>query len=334
MTSPDAGEEFRRGPQMTMTFEAAPELLAFLKQWSDEVPTLYFLDICVANATKLSPEALGRAPRKAALVNRLKELDKPQNAFSYLLALAEKVSDARGGMTDARLEEQVLADVAALRAFFEHAEVVEPDDFLRGYVRDLRTMPHELSRDACIRFLRIANDRFALANPVARPIRLQKAKEILEEADALSAARQHPVVLVTLACLYGNPSARKLMKFKADAARFDAANALADIMTISRLISRKLEIEQLGREGRSRFLRAEFLTDDDGLAGVLRSFEGVSVRSAAMGDVHQTEMSFTANAGMLFPEIEPTPGARAGKADGPAQPEQDEAKQLRELLYR
>ena len=34
MTSPETGEEFRRGPPMTMTFEATPELLAFLKQWS------------------------------------------------------------------------------------------------------------------------------------------------------------------------------------------------------------------------------------------------------------------------------------------------------------
>jgi hypothetical protein len=314
---------------MTMTFEATPEILAFMRRWSDEVPTLYFLDICVTNATKLSLQALEKDTRKGALVTRLKELDKPQNSFSYLLALAEKVSDARGELTDTELEDQVVADVAALRAFFAHARVVEPDEFLRGYVRALRRMPHELSHDAYIRFLRAANDQFTLANPAARPRRLQKAKEILTAADALSIGRQHPVVLVTLGCLYGNSAAKKLMKFKADGARFNAENALADIMIISRLIPRKLEIEQWGREGKASFLRSDFLTDDDGLAGILKCFEGESVRSECKGNVHQTEMRLTVHLEMLFPEIGTTRSG-AEKAEGSAQ---DEFEQLRELLY-
>ncbi len=332
MASPGSGEEFRCGPQIKLTFESSPELNALMRRWSDEIPTLYFVDICVANVTKRSRKAVEGDARKAALFDRFKELDKRQNSFSYLLALTEKVSDSRGDLADAELEEQILRDVAALRAFFVNARIVESDAFLVGYVRALRRTPHELSQHAYIQFLRAANDRFVLGNSVARPLRLQKAEEILKEADALSIARRHPVVLVTLGCLYGNPSARKVMKFKADAARFDAENALADIMIISRFLPRKLEIEQLGREGKASFLRSHFITDDDGLASILRCFEGEAVRSESKGDVHQTQTSVTVNFGLLFPELRPSTGGESDQTEGPAQSVLSEPEKLCELL--
>lgn len=332
MALPESGEEFRRGPQITLTFEANPELNALMRRWSDEIPTLYFVDICAANLTKRSRKAVEGDARKAALFDRLKELDKQQNSFSYLLALAEKVNDPRGELADAELEEQILRDVAALRAFFANARVVEPDEFLVSYVRALRRTPHELSQDAYIQFLRVANDRFALGNPIARPLRLQKAEEILREADALSITRQHPVVLIMLGCLYGNSSARKVMKFKADAARFDAENTLADIMTISRFLPLKLEIEQLGREGRLSFLRSAFITDDDGLANILKCFAGETVRSESKGDVHQTQTRVTVNFGLLFPELPPSTGGVSDQTEGATQSALNEPEKLLELL--
>jgi hypothetical protein len=316
MASPGPGEEFRRGNQITLTFESSPELNAYLEKWSDEVPTLYFVDICVANVTKLSRNTVEGDARRTAWVNYLKRLDKPHNSFSYLLALAEKVNDSSGELSDAQLREQLLRDIAALRTFFVNAGVIELDEFLTGYAQEFRETPHELLQDAYIQFLRIANDRFALGNAVARPLRLRKAEEILKEADALSIGRQHPVVLVTLACLYGNTSARKVMKFKADAARFDAENALADIMIIARFLQRKLEIEQLGREGEVRFVRCIFLTDDDGLAGILRCFEGEAVRSEQKGDVHQTQTNVTVKFELLFPEMPALTGGESDKTEG------------------
>jgi len=145
MALPESGEEFRRGPQIRLTSEASPELDALMSRWSDEIPTLYFVDICVANVTKRSRQAVEGDARKAALFDRLKELDKQQHSFSYLLALTEKVNDSRGQLTDAELEEQILRDAAALRAFFVHARVIESDEFLVSYVRALRRTPHELS---------------------------------------------------------------------------------------------------------------------------------------------------------------------------------------------
>ncbi|WP_454017726.1 hypothetical protein [Azospirillum sp. Marseille-Q6669] len=332
MALPESGEEFRRGSQITLTFEASAELNALMRRWSDEIPTLYFVDICVANITKRPRVAVEGNARKAALFDRLKELDKQQNSFSYLLALAEKVSDSRSKLSDAELEEQILLDVAALRAFFVNAHVVEPDEFLVSYARELRRTPHELSQHAYIQFLQVANDRFALGNPVARRLRFQKAEEILREADTLSIARRHPVVLVTLGCLYGNLFARKLMKFKADTALFDAENALADIMIISRFLPRKLEIEQLGREGKVNFLRSDFITDDSGLADILNCFVGEAVRSESKGDVHQTQISVTVNFELLFPELFSSTGEKTDQTEGTTQSRLSEPEKLLELL--
>jgi len=103
------------------------------------------------------------------------------------------------------------------------------------------------------------------------------AKDLLNEADALGISRQHPLVTLILACLYGNSAAKKLMKFKENSASFCAENALADIMAISRFAQLKLQIEFLGRQG-GKFLRSDFVTDDDGLTEVFRCFEPDFVR--------------------------------------------------------
>jgi hypothetical protein len=123
MMSQSTEKEFHRRPQITLQMQLTAEQYTTLKEWSASVPTLYFLDICVVNATKLSDAALERDARKAELISHLQDLDRPQHSFSYLFALIEKVSGSQGSLTDAELENQVLADVIALRAFFKNAQV-------------------------------------------------------------------------------------------------------------------------------------------------------------------------------------------------------------------
>lgn len=185
-----------------MTFQARPEDLAFLRQWSNAVPTLYFLDKCAANITKQARETHERDSRKLALFDRLTALDLPQNTFSYMLAFVEKVSDPRNAMTDAELEAQILGNIASLRAFFTKAHVFEADGFFTEYLPELRGAPIELMQDAYLQFIRALNDRLGLRNPVAKSRRLTTATEMLELAYSLSIARYHPVVLVALGCLY------------------------------------------------------------------------------------------------------------------------------------
>ena len=138
MTSEKAEREFHRGPQITFQMELTPEQYAALQEWSASVPTLYFLDICVVNATKLSDAAIEKDARKEKCIAHLRGLDRHQHSFSYLCALIEKVSDSRGATSDVDLEKQVLGDVAALRMFFKNARVHEPDEFLISYLRELR----------------------------------------------------------------------------------------------------------------------------------------------------------------------------------------------------
>lgn len=302
MTQDNAPKEFRRGPEITVSMRLPADQLAVMQKWAALVPTMYFLDICAVNATKVSAVAMQNDKRKADYITHLQSLDEPQHCFSYLCALIEKVSDTRGSLTDAKLEEQVLIDLAAVRAFFKNAIVIEPDDFVIDYLRDLRRIPYELARPNYLKFLEIMNSQLELRDPVKPALKFQKATQILKEADALSISRHHPVVLITLACLYGHNSSKWLMKFKADSQKFNAENALADIMTIQRFASIKLEVEDMGRRG-GRYKRLEYLTNDDGLAGVFRCFEAKAVTQEQKGDIFETRFEITINLKELLPDL-------------------------------
>ncbi|PZQ27759.1 MAG: hypothetical protein DI559_18005, partial [Ectopseudomonas oleovorans] len=139
-------EEFSRRGLIKVKAQATPEEVEFLREWAANVPTLYFLDICVVGATKLSQDQLEKNDRKAEIVEHLRFLDRPANGFSYLFALMEKVSDSRGTASDVELEERILRDLAALRGFFVHAHVYEPDDFVIQFLRELRRSAIEIDR--------------------------------------------------------------------------------------------------------------------------------------------------------------------------------------------
>jgi len=263
---------FRQRPQVTMTAKLAAGERAALEQWSSMVPTLHFLDINVVSVIKRPDVSPDDNPRKATLLKTLRGLDQPNHAFSYLLALMEKVSDLRGTASETELESQVLRDLSALTAFFEKARVIESDKFVIDYLRQLRRVPPEIERPRYLEFLEAVNTQFNFRDPVAPAVRLREAEALLAVADRLSITRHHPTVLLTIACIYGSRAAKRLMKFKADPTRFNADNALADIMAIVRLAQFKLQIEQHGGYG-----RAKLITDDDGLGGVLDCFTPVSV---------------------------------------------------------
>lgn len=296
--------EFHRSEQLQLQMQMTPEQYAVLAEWSASIPTLYFLDICVVGATKLSQALLENNERKAQIVRHLRSLDRPQHTFSYLLALMEKVSDSRGILSDSELEAQILGDLAALRGFLKNAHVYESDEFVIQYLQELRRSPVELQRPSYLSFLATVNNQLGLKDPITRTHRLQKAKEILAVANSLGVHQNHPVVILVLSCLYGNSAAKKLMKFKADPAKFNAENVLADIMAITRFAKTKLQIEQLGREGRGQFLRADFITDDDGLIGVINFFTLDSVRQEETSEACVTSYKFTVKLEQLLSEIE------------------------------
>lgn len=276
--------------QISFSAELIPEQVALFERWDAATPTIYFMDICAVNITKMSAAKLANDPRKAYWSDQFRNLDRKQHAFSYLLALMEKGSDPRDHMSKEALAEQLHHDVASLRRFFKHARVYETDEYLDLYINDLLGNPIELMRPAYLAFLRAANDELKLSNAVAFKDRFATASEILRMADALSIPRQHAVVVVMIAKVYGNDDARKMLKFKKEPADFQPENSLADVMLITRFNEKKIEIEDAASCGEAPFLRAKLVTDDEGLLRVARCFEPVSLSSRSTGDAQETRL--------------------------------------------
>lgn len=296
--------EFTSSNSITLKMSLTPDQYKLLKEWSLSIPTLYILDICVVSATKLSATSLADNPRKADLISHLRELDRPNNCFSYLFALMEKVSDSRGIDTDQELENKILSDLSALRNFFTKARICEPDDFVLKFLQELRGNPIEENRVNYLGFLKALNDQFHLNNPISPNNRLKIAKKIIEQADHFNFSRQHPILAIGLACLYGNPAAKKLMKFKSNSQSFDAENALSDIMLITRFAGIKLEIEQMGRNGTGIYLRSNFITDDNGLVEIIKFFMPTIVKHIDSQDGRETHTTMTVKLKDLLTDIQ------------------------------
>lgn len=304
MNNQETVKEFTKADSLTLTMQLNSEQANMMREWALSIPTLYMLDICVVSATKLKSSSLETNSRKAKLVNFLHELDRPQNSFSYLFALMEKVSDSRGIDTDAELETKILSDLESLRNFFTEARIIESDEFILNFLKNLRGNPIEEKRSDYLDFLKTVNNQFNLSNPISPKQRLNTAKQIIKQTNHFGFSKHHQIVIIVLACLYGNPAAKKVMKFKGNPEIFDPENALADIMLITRFANIKLEIEQLGRSGSVPFLRSEFITDDDGLIQILKCFSPDHVKYIENDDGRKTHTTVTVKLKDLFTDIQ------------------------------
>lgn len=303
MSNTENSKEFIASESITLNLRITPETNDLLREWSLSIPTLYLLDICVVSATKLTSAALEKNKRKKDLVTRLQELDRPNNGFSYLFALMEKVSDSRGNHTDEMLEEIILSDLASLRNFFNKARIIETDDFVIKFLRKLRGNPIEQARPIYLEYITSLNNRFDLRNPKPATERLERAEDLIHYADELGLSRQHPVVVLALACLYGNGAAKKLMKFKANSELFNAENVLADISLITRFAGVKLEIEQIGRNRNGPYARSNYITDDEGLINILKCFSPMVVKHFEKPDGRDVQTTMTVDLRALLTEI-------------------------------
>ena len=148
------------------------------------------------------------------------------------------------------------------------------------------------------------NIRLNLGEKVAAEQRFAKAGKIFAEADELGVPRSHPVVLVTLGCLYGNEHARGVLKFGHRMKKpFDPVNVLADIMLIRRFAEKKVEIEDMGRQGLSPYMRAELITDDKSLARLVPYFEPTSVTHIDEGEVNRCNLEATVHLARLLTDL-------------------------------
>lgn len=297
-------QRFRRPPQLTISATLAPRQAATLRRWSRQAPTIYFLDIMMIDAAKRSLSKTLVDAWKGARVTRLRRLDKQGNAFSYLLAMLEKVSDPREKLTREQLADQIRLDTVALRKFTRNARFYESPEIVEQCLRDIQGSNIETMTPRYIDFLSIMNTRLNLGSKVAAEGRFAKAGRIFAEADALGVPRGHPIVLVTLGCLYGNEHARGVLKFGHRTKKpFDPVNVLADIMLIRRFAEKKVEIEDMGRQGLSPYVRAELITDDKSLARLVPYFESTGVTHVDQGVVNLCNLEATVHLARLLTDL-------------------------------
>lgn len=305
-----------------------------MRQWSRRVPTIYFLDLMMVDAAKRSLTKGTKPPKIAARITRLRRLDRHGNSFSYLLAMLEKVSDPRGKLTSEQLADQVRLDARALMKFPRRASFYETDALIDQCLRDVQGSDIEKTTPRYIDFLLAMNGMTELHEPMAPTLRFAKATEIIDIADSIRVARHHPVVLVTLACLYGNLDARHVLKFGGRKAKpFDPVNVLADIMMIRRCAEKKVEIEDQGRRGLIPFVHAELVTDDHGVVGLIPCFEPTGVTHRDDGDQSECTLQMTVHLAKLLTDLvvardHANAARRAGNSADP-----DEYDQICALIY-
>ncbi|MDF2446668.1 MAG: hypothetical protein K0S46_1904 [Moraxellaceae bacterium] len=274
-----------------------------LVAWNESIPTVYFLDICSISRikTRLSKgegeDAVG--DHYAALLRRI---DLAHNAISYFPALMEKASNQQTRWTVDQLLDEASRDMDAIEAFFERAILQEPREFVFSYIRELNGVHPELLGESYHEFLRFVNCS-KIYNPVASERRFQVAESICEEATRLGIPRVHPVVLASLACVYGCQPAKKVMKFKKNMNEFNPSNALGDIQTIQRIGQLCHMIEEAGREGLGRYLRGCFITADEQLEKFYNYFTVDEVKTDILEDGSRNEFNLTVKGRYMLPDL-------------------------------
>ncbi|RMS85410.1 hypothetical protein [Pseudomonas savastanoi] len=300
--------------QFTMQIANTPEnreSLELLQQWSQMIPTLFFLDLCTVSHIKKfierRPETTESEPSHLAW---LRKNDLPQNGFSYLPALMEKASDTQSNFDVEGLTQEAIGDLTALKGFFKQARVIENADLASQYVTTLKGVHPELLGPSYHDFLNFVNG-LRIFDTVAPDKRLKKAQDICAHAASLGIPEGHTLILASLACIYGCVAAKKVLKFKKDPAEFNSSNALGDVQVIQRVGHLTKLIERTERG----FARTHFVTHDKHLQDFYKFFFINDVISEEGDDSTSTRYEMTIKADMLFPDLFDANGSPKGDAE-------------------
>jgi hypothetical protein len=192
----------------------------------------------------------------------LRRLDRRSNLISPLFSLWE----GRQGRKETEVEKRhaVEKDCVLIQRFFYRARTDT-----RFIEENIDSLPSILAQGLEENFGRyeivISKVQADLFQPLSKSAAIAYEQSLLSFADSVGIQRTHPVVILSLALLYGSPIARKVIKPKRKIkdAEKAAYNALVDIMLVSRL-SFLHTIEQESRQA-GQTLRFEFFTFDEGL---------------------------------------------------------------------
>jgi len=286
----------------TITTSETPEnrdKLDLIRAWDKSIPTLYFLDICSISHIKKSQSAAlsDNFPRQESLKS-LEAIDLPHNGISYLPALMEKASDKNSKFSIEELTAEAERDLKALRDFFKKAKIYESEELAFKYINELKGVQPEILGEKYHSFLNYANE-FGIYNPLADNKKLKAVEALCNESDRLGIIKSHPVVLASLACIYGCLPAKKVMKFKKNPDQFNSSNALGDILMIQRIAQLTQMIEDAGSS-----IRTSFFTDDNSLREFYEIFfvNDVCTELNDEGSM-STAFKMTAKGNCIFPDL-------------------------------
>lgn len=294
-----------------MQVQNTPEVREFMRSWNQAIPTLYFLDLCTISHIKKSLErGVEETSSEPKTLPWLRGLDLPHNGFSYLPALMEKSSDTKSNFDVEGLTQEAIRDLTALKGFFKQARVVENIDLASEYVVNLKGIHPEQLGASYHEFLNFVNG-LRIFNAIAPNKRFKAAQNICEKAASLSIHQGHPLVLASLACIYGCMSAKKVLKFKDNPADFSSSNALGDVQIIQRVG----QLTQLITESERGFVRTQFVTDDMHLRDFYEFFFINEVTSEEVGESTAIKYEMTVKANLLFPDLYDEKGVPKGDAE-------------------
>lgn len=289
---------------MTVTIENTLEnkgFLDFIQEWSDKIPTIYFLDVCTISNIKKQLSDKDKS-YLSPNVNFLEKIDLPHNGLSYFPSLMERVSDQKNIPTIEQLKEEANRDVKAIDEYFNNAKLFEPIEFIYKCIEELCGNHIEILGQLYHSYLNKINN-MGVADTKSRKERLKFAKQIFNEANELKISSSHPVVISSIACVYGCISAKKVMKFKKKQSEFNSSNALGDIMLLQRVGELTQDIEEQARTSNAKYFRAELITDDRYLRQFYDYFFVKNVSRSELKEVTVKEFKITLTPESVFPDL-------------------------------
>jgi hypothetical protein len=254
-----------------------------------QTETLVLLDRNVVSVIKdANAGKEQKGPKQQRILERLREIDKPQYAVSPILSLIE---GERGREDSADEKATGLAkETRALADFFDFASTDSRvlADTAAAFVSVFTGM-RETKTDQRAQLL--ARGGPLVAQKIAAAKRRDVEEMLRDIAVDLQLDHGDAMLMLLVACLYGNEHARNVIKPTAPG---KAYNVLSDIHLIPRLELVKIQARKLPIP-----LDVQFWTLDEGLDHVLSSVVVASSRIARDGEL-QMELRYLPR---LFPDL-------------------------------
>lgn len=191
---------------------------------------IYLLDRNAVSIIKDSNSGKPQEGDKLELLKKIKSLDNKKSVFSPLLSILEGQRGRRE--TKEEINETIAKESSHIGRFFKRAKT--DSDFLaknNALISELISGERELNFDGYMSFLDYA--RKHIYQPLSETKKHETLEDLIKRANSLGIPLGHPVVMCCAATIFGSQEARKVVKPKI--AKYNAHNALSDIISISRI---------------------------------------------------------------------------------------------------